>query len=708
MSSPDSSANSSAVQSAYTPLLSVLNRLGILSRLVVPLGIMLILLLLLVPLPTWILDISLALSLGFAIFIIIVVILIANPLEISAFPTILLIATMLRLGLNVASTRLILSNGHEGTSAAGRVIQAFGGFVAGNNYVIGVIIFSILVIINFIVITRGAGRIAEVAARFTLDAMPGRQMAIDADLSSGLIPEDQARARRSELESEGNFYGAMDGASKFVRGDAIAGLLITLINIVGGMIIGIVQQGLSASEAAQNYTILTIGDGLVSQLPALIISTAAGLLVTKTGSKETMQSALYSQLGKHPYALWMVSGLLLAFGLIPGLPILPFALMSSFAGAAALYLTRKQDLSELTKTSAEEKELTSKKIEEEDDIQKTLRIDTIRLEIGYGLLALIRDDEEMPQLPRQIRSLRRQLIIDYGFVTPAIRIQDNLKLSANSYVILIKELQSARADLRANMVLAMSPQQDEIEIMGEKTLDPIFGLPAKWISENAREDAMFQGLTVVNTATILTTHLSEVIKDHMAELLSYSETQRLLDNLAEGQRKFVSDIVPQIVSVSLLHRLLQALLSERVSIRDLPTIIESISEVSSGNEIASIIEHVRLRLARQICTAFLDKQQQLPIVSFSANWNRWFLESLSGDGKNRQLAMAPSRLQDFITRLREIYDSYPFGESLPVLVVSPVLRPYVRSIIERARPQIAVLSQSEIHPRITLRTVGQI
>ena len=705
MASPETPADNPNAR-VYGPLLQGINRIGSLSQLAVPLGIMLILLLLLVPLPTWILDISLALSLGFALFILIIVMLIANPLEISSFPTILLIATMLRLGLNVASTRLILSRGHEGTDAAGQVIQAFGGFVAGNNYVIGVIIFAILVIINFIVITRGAGRIAEVAARFTLDAMPGRQMAIDADLSSGLIPEDQARSRRRELESEGSFYGAMDGASKFVRGDAIAGLLITFINIVGGMIIGIVQQGLSASEAAQNYTILTIGDGLVSQIPALVVSTAAGLLVTKTGSKETMQNALYGQLSNHPYALWMVAGVMLTFGFIPGLPILPFALMSSLAVTAALYLMRKQKDEEQAKEEDQEK-----KAEEPtagDDIQKTLRLDTIRLEIGYGLLALIHEDDEMPQLPRQIRALRRQLILDYGFVTPAIRIHDNLKLSANSYVILIKEMQSARADLRANMVLAMSPRGEEIKILGEPTRDPIFQLPAKWIAENAREDAMFQGLTVVNTATILTTHLSEVIKDHMAELLSYSETQRLLDSLPEGQRKFVSDIVPQVVSVSLLHRVLQALLSERVSIRDLSTIIESVSEVSSGNEIASIVEHVRLRLSRQICTAFLDKKQQLPIVSFSAQWNRWFLEALGGEGKQRQLAMAPSRLQDFITRLRGIYDGYPFGESLPVLVVAPILRPYVRSIIERARPQISVLSQSEIHPRITLRTVAQI
>ncbi len=694
--------------SAVSPsLLQGLNKLGKLTDLAVPLGILMILVLLLVPLPTWILDISLALSLGFAIFILIVVMLIANPIEINAFPTILLIATMLRLGLNVASTRLILSRGHEGTDAAGRVIQAFGGFVAGNNYVIGVIIFAILVIINFIVITRGAGRIAEVAARFTLDAMPGRQMAIDADLSSGLIPEEQARERRRELETEGNFYGAMDGASKFVRGDAIAGLLITLINIIGGMIIGIVQQGLSAGEAAQNYTVLTIGDGLVSQLPALIVSTAAGLLVTKTGSRETMQKALYGQLSKHPYALWMVSGVMLMFGFIPGLPILPFALMSSLAAAAALYLMREQQGADVA--TAQEKEKAEEiKETDEDDIEKTLRIDIIRLEIGYGLLALIREDEDMPQLPRQIRALRRQLILDYGFVTPAIRIQDNLKLSANSYIVLVKEMISAKADLRANMVLAMSPQGEEIAIAGEKTIDPIFNLPAKWIPEQAREDAMFQGLTVVNTATILTTHLAEVIKDHMAELLSYSETQRLVDSLPEGQRKFVADIVPQVVSVSLLHRVLQGLLSERVSIRDLATVIEATSEVSSGNEVAPIIEHVRTRLARQICTAYLDKKQQLPIVSFSAQWNRQFLEALGGEGKNRQLALPPSRLQDFITKLRHIYDAYPFGEPLPVLVVAPILRPYVRSIIERAKPQIAVLSQTEIHPRITLRTVAQI
>ncbi|RED52420.1 flagellar biosynthesis protein FlhA [Aestuariispira insulae] len=680
---------------------------GIFSRTdyILPIAIVCILSVLLLPMPTWLLDMSLSISITFSVVILMTVIFIKSPLELTSFPTILLFATMLRLALNVASTRLILSEGHSGTDAAGRVIEAFGTFIVRGNYVIGIIVFAILVIINFIVITKGAGRIAEVAARFTLDAMPGKQMAIDADLSAGLINEDDARKRREDLSSESSFYGAMDGASKFVRGDAIAGLLITFINVIGGIIIGVAQRDMPMSEAAQNYTLLTIGDGLVSQIPALIVSTAAGMLVTKAGVIGATDKAMLGQLTGYPGALGIAGGLLFVMGLIPGIPAWPFFLMAAGCGIGAFLLKRTSDAKKTAEEIAKREEEEAPIAPAEEPISSALQIDLIRLELGYGLLPLLNANGEH-RLTDQIKALRRQLAGDLGFVMPAVRIQDNLQLPANTYILRIKEIEAGRGDLRPNMLMVMDPRGEKISLPGEATVEPTFGLPAVWIQEHQREEAMFRGYTVVDPSTVITTHLTEVVKDNMSELLSYAETQKLLDELPKSQQKLVEDIIPGQVSLGALQRILQNLLAERVSIRDLPTILEGVSEASGyTHNLTQIGEHVRSRLARQLSDVNANPDGIIPLITLSPDWEQAFNESIIGEGDNRQLAMAPSDLQEFITKMRAAFERQAMAGETPVLLVSPGIRPYVRSVIERFRPVTVVMSQNEIHPKARIRTV---
>ena len=673
---------------------------------ILPLGILAILTLLLIPLPTWLLDFSLAVSIAFSVVILMAVIFIVTPLELSSFPTILLIATMLRLGLNVASTRLILSNGHEGTDAAGQVIQAFGNFVAGGNYVIGIIVFSILVIINFIVITKGAGRIAEVTARFTLDAMPGKQMAIDADLSAGLIDENDARARRSTLEKESAFYGAMDGASKFVRGDAIAGILITLVNVVGGIIIGLVQRDMALADAAQNYTLLTIGDGLVTQIPALVVSTAAGLLVTKTsGTAEATDKQVFGQLSNYLSAMILSSFVLFGLSITPGLPFTPFLFLSFVTAGLSFYIYRRGQQEDQEAEAIADDELI---LPSEEPISSALQIDLVRLELGYGLLPLINANNEY-RLTDQIKALRRQIASECGFIMPAIRIQDNLQLPSNSYVVAIKEIEAGRGDLRPNMLLAMDPRGEKITIAGESGIEPTFGLPATWISESAREEAMFRGYTVVDPSTVITTHLTELVKNNMHELLSYGETQKLLDELPSQHSKLISDLIPNGITLGGVQRVLQNLLSERVSIRDLPTILEGIYESCSYTKnVLYITEHVRARLSRQISDSVVNEHGIIMLISLSPEWEQTFIESVVDEDGERQLAMAPSALQEFTKRVKDVYQEQNERGVSPVMLVSPAIRPYVRTVIERFNPNIMVISQNEIHVSARIRTIGLI
>jgi len=674
-------------------------------------GVMGLIVILIIPMPPLLLDALLAVSIVFSVMILMTALFIQRPLEFSSFPTVLLIATMLRLGLNLATTRLILSEGHNGTDAAGHVIEAFGNFVTRGNFIIGTVVFAILVLVNFIVITKGSGRIAEVAARFNLDAMPGKQMAIDADLSAGLIDEATAKQRRSDLEGESAFFGNMDGASKFVRGDAIAGLIITFINVLAGMIIGMMQEGLSIQEAGQVYTLLTIGDGLVSQIPALIVSTAAGILVSKSGVLGAADKTLGRQFTLYPRALGMSSAVMALLAFLPGMPFLPFMTLSAAVGVLAWRSTRAR--------TAERQEIAAKEMvtqvehaqsSAEPPITDALKIDELKLELGYGLLSLVKEDENgTDRLTEQIKALRRQLASELGFVMPPVRILDNMQLEPNEYKIRIKEVEAGAGQVFSNQLMVMDPMGRQISLPGHHTTEPTFGLPATWIDVALRDEAELSGLSIIDPSTVISTHLTEVLKGNVSDLLSYANVQSLLSGLPKEQQKLVEDIVPSQISVSGIQRVLQTLLSERVSIRDLPTILEGVAEIATGGRSASAIaEHVRTRLARQLCAANLNMEGNLPLLTLSQQWERDFAEAMVGDGENRHLAIAPSRLQQFITGVQNGFEKAAQMGEIPVLITSPAIRPHVRAIIERFRPQTVVLSQNEVHARVRLKTMGSV
>jgi len=672
-------------------------------------GVLVILVVLILPLPAVMLDGFLAISIILSVLILMTALFIHAPLEFSAFPTVLLVSTMLRLSLNLASTRLILSHGHEGTDAAGHVIQAFGNFVMGGNFVIGIIVFAILVIVNFVVITKGSGRIAEVAARFHLDAMPGKQMAIDADLSAGLIDETEARRRRKDLEDEGGFFGAMDGASKFVRGDAIAGLLIVFINVIGGMIIGIAQQGLPFAEAAQTYTLLTVGDGLVSQIPALVVSTAAGLLVSKAGVTGAADKALMKQLSGYPKALGMSGAVMVCMALLPGIPFLPFVLLGGGAIGLATITARRTKEMAAREAGKQQTEAQAAAQVAEEPISTALKIDDLKVELGYALLPLVNAPDGTDRLTEQIKALRRSLAGEMGFVMPAVRILDNVHLDANSYVIKIKEVDAGSGRVWAGQYMVMDPAGGQVRLPGNHTTEPTFGLPATWVDAAIKDEAAMQGYTVVDAATVLSTHLTELLKGNMAELLSYGEVQKLLKELPKEQGELLKDITPSLITTSGIQRVLQMLLAERVSIRDLSTILEGIAEgLASTRSPTMLTEHVRMRLSRQICAQYVNPSGYLPLIALSAKWEQAFAESLVGQGDERQLAMQPSKLTEFITLVRQAYEAAAREGEAPVLVTSAGIRPFVRGIVERFRAQTPVISQSEIHPRARLKTVGSI
>jgi flagellar biosynthesis protein FlhA len=666
------------------------------------LGLMVILTFLVLPIPPFIVDFGLAISITFSVVILMTVIFISKPLEFSSFPTVLLIATLIRLSLNLGTTRLVLTKGNEGTSAAGHVVESFASLVMGGDFIIGVIVFAILTIVNFVVITKGSGRIAEVAARFTLDAM------IDADLSSGLINEDEARKRRKTLEDESNFFGSMDGAAKFVRGDAVAGLIITFINAIGGITIGTFRHDMPIIDAADSYVRLTVGDGLVTQIPALLVSVAAGLLVSKTNTAGSTDKALFSQLGFHPGALGITSAVLLIFAVIPGMPHLPFAVLGGITAYVAYTSAQASRARDAAAAQIETEKGGKPATVTEEPISRALSIDIVRLELGYALLGLI-NSEAGQRLTDQIKGLRRQLASDMGFVMPAVRIQDNLQLPPNTYVLRVKEIEAGRGELRPGMLLVMDPRGSPIALPGESTTEPTFGLAAMWVDSTYREEALFKGYTVVDPPTVITTHLTEVIKDNMAEMLSYAETQKLLDELGKEQQKLIADVIPSQATISGLQRVLQHLLAERISVRDLPTILEGISEaVGVTRNLSAIAEHVRSRLARQISDANTNDMGYIPLLTLSPEWEQAFAESITGEGDNKQLAMAPSKLQQFITVVRQTYDKHAMMGESPVLLTSPGIRSYVRSVVERFRPSTVVLSQNEIYPKAKIKTLGQI
>ncbi len=688
-------------------ILSTFQRLGASRDIALAIGVVAIIAMLILPMPAWMLDMGLALSITLSIMILMTALFIEKPLQLSAFPTILLISTMLRLGLNLASTRLILAHGHEGSHAAGGVIGAFGEFLIGGDTVIGLTIFAILIVINFVVITKGAGRIAEVAARFSLDAMPGKQMAIDADLNAGTIDEKQARERRTEVEAESGFYGSMDGASKFVKGDAVAALLITAINVFVGLIMGVLVHGVPLAEAFHTYTLLTVGDGLVSQVPALIVSIAAGLLVTKGGAAGKTGVALGEQLGRYPKAFGMVSVMMGGLAIMPGLPFIPFAVFAGATGWAAWKLDKDAKVRVAQEKVTAAQAIAAEPIPEEP-ISRTLQIDAIRIEIGYALLPIINDSEAEPRLDDQVRALRRQMAIDYGFVLPSVRIIDNMALKPNEYVVHVKETEAARGEIRLDRLLVINPGGDAPGLPGEHTREPVFGLPALWIDRSLRDEAGMRGLTVVDCGTIITTHLTELVKDNIADLLSYTETQKLLSDVHTESEKLVADIIPSRISVSGVQRVLQNLLAEGVSIRDVPTILEGVAEAAPvTTNLTQITEHVRGRLARQI-SAQQTRDGAIPIVTLSNEWDEAFAESIVGHGDERQLAMAPTKLHAFLAHVRETFDRLAGEGEIPCLLTNPSIRPFVRSIIERVRPATVVLSQNEVHTRARIRSLGTI
>jgi len=669
-------------------------------------GVVGILMVMTVPLPAPLMDLLLAVSVTSAVLILLVATSTTSPLEFSVFPSLLLITTLLRLSLNVASTRLILSHGNEGPSAAGHVIQAFGQFVVGGNYVIGIIVFLILVLINFIVITKGAGRVAEVSARFTLDAMPGKQMSIDADLNAGLIDEKQARARRQEIEQEADFFGAMDGASKFVRGDAIAGIVITFINIIGGLIIGTLQQGLTLTAAAHNYTILTVGDGLVSQIPALVISTAAGIVVTNSASSENLGTALVKELSAYPRAMYMAAAVLALVGLVPGLPAIPFI---AVAGVVALIARRSAVAEEpAVAVGVETSETESSPDTSPEAMAELLDLDVLELEVGFGLISLV-DAGKSGDLLSRIKAIRRQAATDLGIIVPPIHIRDNLQLKQGAYRIFIRGVAVAEGEVLLHHLLAMDPGTVERPVEGVATTEPAFGLPALWISDRDREKAQFAGYTVVDLPTVLATHITEVVRSHAHELVGRQEVQELLDHLGKRRPKVVEELVPSLLSLGAVQKVLQNLLAEDISVRNLQTILEVLADHAVATHDPDLLtEHVRTALSRTITNNVLGDGGELAVFTLGPAIEEELARAIAEGERGQQLSMEPARAQQIIDKLAAATRDLQAASITPVLLVQPGLRRHLHRLTDRFIKGLAVLSFNEIEPDVRVRSVATV
>ncbi|APZ50402.1 flagellar biosynthesis protein FlhA (plasmid) [Salipiger abyssi] len=667
-------------------------------------AVILILAVLFVPLPPVILDFGLAVSLSVSVLILMVALWIPKPLEFNSFPTLLLVVTMMRLSLNVASTRLILSEGHTGASAAGGVIEGFSRFIVSGNFIIGIVVFAILVVINFVVITKGSTRIAEVSARFSLDSMPGKQMAIDADLGAGLIDEEQARSRRKELEDESSFFGAMDGAAKFVRGDAVAGIIITLINVVGGILIGVAQHGLSLSEAADFYTSLTIGDGLVTQVPALIVSLAAGLIVTKGGTEGATNEAVLGQLSRFPKALFMASVLLFGIGLLPGFPSVVFTLLAGLMVSLGVVVAQQARTARVSAARDEAAKQKAEAATPEDNIKDTLKLDSLRLELGQALVPLISSSDAA--LAGKIKSLRNLFAREFGFVLPSVRIKDEPMLPGQCYALIVQGVEVARGEVRPAGLMVVNP--GDCGLPGERGKDPTFGLEALWVDAENGPRAEAMGLTVVDPESVIITHLTEVVKEHLPELMTYGATQDLVEGLDREYQKLANEI-PGNAPLVLIQHVLQNLLAERVSIRNLPLIVESIAEAKrSTSNVVQITELVRRRLSNQICKSLIDDTGFISVLSMSPAWEKEFLEALRVNGDDRNFVMSPQRVQEFVLQARREIQRFAEQDQWPALLVSPEVRSFVRSMLERVSPMTVVLSHNEIHRKAALRTVATI
>ena len=662
-----------------------------------------ILVFMIIPLPAMLLDLLISFNITFALIILLASMYTLRPLELSAFPSILLLITLFRLSLNVASTRIILIHGNEGSMAAGKVIQAFGNFVVGGNYLVGIIIFIILVVINFMVITKGAGRIAEVAARFTLDAMPGKQMSIDADLNAGLINEQEAKDRREEISKEAEYYGAMDGANKFVRGDAIAGIIITLANIIGGLAIGVFQNKMGVGDAAETYTLLTIGDGLVTQIPALIVSTSAGIIVSRAGAESNLGQEIASQILYQPRAIGITALVLFGFGIIPGLPLMPFWVLAALAGGLTYLIHRATQQQRQAEQDAELMEEAPLPLESLDALPL---LDTLAIEVGYGLIPLV-DADQNGELLERIKSIRRQMAHEIGILVPPVHIQDNMQLKPGQYSILLKGNEIAGGDLMTNYHLAMNPGTADEEIDGIPTQEPTYGLPALWIKESVKEIALAKGYTVVDLATVMTTHLSEIVKRHSYEFLGRQEVQQLLDNLKESHPKVVEELIPNLLPLGGVVKVLQNLLREQVPIRDLLAILETLADWSPvTKDLDLLTEYVRHALARTISKMHIAHDGTLPVLTLDHSIESAMAAAVQPTDQGTLFALNPNVAQNIVKNLAQSIKNCAALNYQPVVVCSSQVRGHFKKLVDRFIPNITVLSYDEIHSNIEIQSLG--
>ena len=677
------------------------------SSMVVALGVVAILMVMIVPLPTILLDLLLSVSITSGLVILLMAMYNTNPLDFSSFPSILLLTTLFRLALNIASTRLILLHGHEGAGAVGEVINSFGNFVVSGNYTVGLIIFLIMVLINFIVITKGSGRIAEVAARFTLDAMPGKQMAIDADLNAGLIDEEKAKSRRAAISQEAEFYGAMDGSAKFVRGEAIASIIIMVVNIMGGLFIGAIIKKMDIFLALQTYTMLTIGDGLVSQIPSLIISTAAGIIVSRAASDMSMGAEFAKQFGMQPQALGMSAVIIGLFGMVPGLPHVPFLVLALLMGTIS-YFTFQQKAQVAASTAQAEKKVEGPLPGSPETVDALLPLDILQLEVGYGLIPLV-DENQKGDLLERIRGIRRQFALDMGLVVPSLHVRDNLQIKPDEYVLLLKGNDIARGEVMMGYQLAMDSGTAKRQIDGIPTKEPAFGLPALWISDDRKDEAQLAGYTVVDTSTVIATHLTEILRTHADELLGRQDTQKLLDNLAKTHPKVVEELIPSALSLGSLQKVLQNLLRERVSIRDLLTICETLADYAPMSKDTSILtEYVRQKLARSIVSGLTDEEGRLSVLTLAHKIEDFIRESIQKSDQGVYLNMEPNLAQRVIEAAQTLVEKVTNEGYQPVILCTPVIRRHLRHLLERFMPQVIVLSNNELPNQIQIRSMGTI
>jgi flagellar biosynthesis protein FlhA len=660
-----------------------------------------IVLMIIIPLPTFLLDILLALNISISVVIMLLTMFTTEVLQFSVFPTLLLITTLFRLALNVSSTRLILKDAY-----AGEIIEAFGSFVVGGNYVVGIIIFLIIMVIQFMVITNGSGRVAEVSARFALDAMPGKQMSIDADLNSGLINEAQAKERRKKIQMESEFYGAMDGASKFVKGDAIAGIIVTLINAIGGIIIGVVMLNMDIASAAQTYVRLTIGDGLVGQIPALLISTAAGILVTRSGNEGNLGEELTSQLVGFPKVIAIASVVLLVLAFIPGLPHFIFFILAVTTGVSAYFLYKDAKSQSIAQIEEEQQQIIETEKREPENVMSLITVEPMEIEIGYGLIPLA-DESAGGDLLERISSVRRQCAIEMGIVVQPIRIRDNLQLKTNEYVVKIRGTVTAKGELMPNMLLCMDPTNGDFEIQGIKAVEPAFGLPAVWINKDQREDAEIKGLTVVDPTTVMVTHLTETIKSHSYELLGRQEVKLIIDAVREKYSAVVEELIPDLMTIGEVQKVLQNLLKEKVTIKDMVTILESLADNSRATkDIELLTEYVRFALGRTICNPLIDEGGAITVATLSPDIEDKVANNIQKSMQGSFPAIDPDTTGRILNSIKSILDSVYFYDNQPVILVSPKIRPAFRRLIEMVFPNVVILSLNEIPNNIEIRTEG--